>query len=108
MVTEKTAAESAQRLRDYELVLVFKPDSAEEKLEVALNNLGKFVADRGGAVSEVQRWGRRKLAYPIKSSLEGIYFLAKLKLRSATGKELESNLRVSEDVLRHLLINLES
>lgn len=105
MVTENTTA--AVGARDYELVIVFKPDLPEEKLEAAMNNLARFITDRGGAVSEVVPWGRRKLAYPIKSSQEGVYFLTKLKLKAATGRELESNLRISDDVLRHLLVKLE-
>lgn len=108
MVSEKTVTVPAERVRDYELVIIFKADLPEERLETALNNLGKLITDRGGAVAEMQRWGRRKLAYPIKSSLEGIYLLAKLNMRAATGRELENNLRISEDVLRHLLIKIES
>ncbi len=106
MVSEKTATEPVLGLRDYELTVVTKPDLAEDKLETTINNISQFITDRGGAVSEIQRWGKRKLAYPIKRYQEGIYVLGRVKMRPATGREIEANLRISEDVLRHLLVKV--
>ncbi len=108
MVSEKVATELGERLRDYELIVIVNPEIAEDKLEATINNISQFVTERGGTVSEIQRWGKRKLAYPIKHSPEGIYVLARFKLRPASGRELEANLRISEDVLRHLLVKVGS
>ncbi len=63
---------------------------------------------RGGTIANTERWGKRKLAYPIKHSLEGNYVLIKCKLKPASSRELEANLGISEEVLRHLLVKLES
>jgi small subunit ribosomal protein S6 len=106
MVSEKVSTELGEGLRDYELTIILDPQIAEDKIEARINFISQFVTERGGTVSEVQRWGKRKLAYPIKHSLEGVYALARLKLKPATGKELEGNLRISEDVLRHMLIKV--
>lgn len=106
MVSEKVNTELGEGLRDYELTVIINPNITEDKLEARINSISQFVTERGGIVSEVQRWGKRKLAYPIKHSLEGIYALARLKLRPASGRELEANLRISEDVLRHMLIKV--
>lgn len=106
MVSETVNTELGEGLRDYELTVIINPNITEDKLEARLNSISQFVTERGGTVSEIQRWGKRKLAFPIKHSLEGIYALAKLKLKPASGKELEANLRISEDVLRHMLINV--
>ena len=108
MVSEKAATETSTGLRDYELTIILKPDLDEAKLEARINAISQFITDKGGAVAEVQKWGKKKLGYPIKHSLEGVYVLFKCKLKPATGKELEENLRISEDVLRHLLIVVES
>jgi small subunit ribosomal protein S6 len=108
MVSEKTVVETVTGLRDYELTVIIKPDMDAEKLEARINAIGQFITDKGGVVSEIQKWGKRKLGYPIKHSLEGFYFLVKCKMKPASGKELEGNLRISEDVLRHLLIVVES
>jgi small subunit ribosomal protein S6 len=62
------------------------------------------VTSRGGEVNDVQPWGRRKLAYPIKRFVEGNYVLANMRLDPARTHELESGLMISDDVVRHLLI----
>ena len=108
MVSEKVVSETGAGLRDYELTVIIKPDMDVEKLEARINAISQFITDKGGAVSEIQKWGKRKLGYPIKHSLEGFYVLVKCKMKPASGKELEGNLRISEDVLRHLLIVVES
>lgn len=57
-------------------------------------------------MDEVNQWGKRQLAYPIKRSAEGNYVLSKLKLKPTVTKELEANFRLSGKILRHLLIRL--
>jgi len=94
-------------LRDYELVLIISPELADEVLEATVGNVSKFITESGGAVSDVERWGKRKLAYPLKHFMEGNYVLVRFKMNPASGKQLEANLRISEDVLRHLLIRLD-
>ncbi len=107
MVSEKVVTETGAGLRDYELTVIIRPDIDEEKLEARIKAVSQFITDKGGSVTEVQKWGKRKLGYPIKHSLEGNYVFFKAKLKPGTGKELETNLRISEDVLRHLLIVVE-
>lgn len=106
MVSEKVSTEEGELLRDYELVLVINPDLAEEQLTATIDTVSRYVAEKGGSMSSVDRWGKRRLAYPIKHFVEGNYVLAKFKLKPAFGKELEANLRISEDVLRQLLVRL--
>jgi small subunit ribosomal protein S6 len=62
------------------------------------------VSSRGGEIVDVNTWGRRRLAYPIKSHLEGTYVVTQVKLDPNQIVSLESNLRISEDVLRHLIV----
>ncbi len=93
-----------KKLQDYELILIVNPDIAEEALENRINVISQFITTREGVISEVQKWGKRKLAYPVKHFLEGIYILAKFQAKPARAKELEANLRISEEVIRHLLI----
>ena len=94
-------------MRDYELVFIISPEVAEEKTDTIIDNVSQFITAGGGTISDVERWGKRKLAYPIRHFMEGDYVLTRFKLRPALGKELESNLRISEEVLRHLLIKIE-
>jgi len=106
MVSEKVSTEEGELLRDYELVLVINPEVAEEQLTATIDIVSQFVTQKGGTISSIERWGKRRLAYPIKHFVEGNYVLANFKLKPAFGKELEANLRISEDVLRHLLVRL--
>ena len=107
MVSEKVSTEEDKQLRDYELVLVISPEVAEEEFEVAIEKVSQFVTGRGGIISDIEKWGKRKLAYPIRHFVEGSYVLAKFKLRPVFGKELEASLGISEEVLRHLLVKVE-
>ena len=97
-----------QQLRDYEMVLVISPELADEGLDTAINNISQIITDVGGVVSDIKQWGKRKLAYPIKRFSEGNYVLAQLQLQPALSKQVESKLQISEEVLRHLLVRLNS
>ena len=106
-MSDNTTTQEELGLRDYELTIVITPETPEEKLESSIESISRYVTDRGGTVSDVQRWGKRKLAYPIRHFIEGYYVLLQFKMKPPDGRELENNLRISEEVLRHLLINLE-
>ncbi len=108
MVSEKVSTEESTQLRDYELMLIIKPELAEQESQATIDSVSRFVTDKGGSISDVEQRGKRKLAYPIKHFVEGNYVLAKFKMKPASGKELEANLRISENILRYLLIKLGS
>jgi small subunit ribosomal protein S6 len=93
-------------LRDYELVVILSPELAEEDLPAAIDRLSQLIVDRGGEVKDVDRWGRRKLAYPISKHLEGNYLVTQVRLEPDRTSDVEAGLRISEEVLRHLLIRV--
>ncbi len=105
MVSEKTSVK--EKLNNYELIVILKPDFTEDKLEAAIENVKKLVTSKNGVISDLQKWGKRRLAYPIKHSGEGNYVLVKFQMKPGPNRELETNLRISEDVLRHLLIKVD-
>ena len=108
MVTDKVLTKKEGRLYNYEMVVIISPELADEQLETAINNVTGFITSRGGTVSEITRWGKRDLAYPIKHFVSGYYILTKFTLKPTFCKELENTLKISEQILRHLLIKLES
>jgi small subunit ribosomal protein S6 len=94
-------------LREYELVVIVRPDVADDDVPDMLDRLiRRSVESRGGEVQDVNQWGRRKLAYPIKRHLEGNYVITQLRLDPQKTRELEQGLMLSEEVLRHLLIRV--
>jgi len=105
-VSEKALEAEDKQLRDYELVLIISPEIEEEKISATIDNATRFIGGKGGVISDVEQWGKKKLAYSIKQFMEGNYLLSRLKLKSKLTKELEANLQISEEVPRHLLIKL--
>jgi len=105
MVSKKVEDEY---LRDYELVLIISPEVLGEKFGAVIDNVSQFITGKGGIISDVEQWGKRRLAYPIKHFEEGSYVLTRFKLKPTLSKELEVNLQISEEILRHLLVKLSS
>jgi small subunit ribosomal protein S6 len=93
-------------LRDYELVVILSPELAEEDIPAAIDRLSQLIVDRGGEVKDIDRWGRRKLAYPINKHLEGNYLVTQIRLDPNRTSDVEAGLRISEEVLRHLLLRV--
>lgn len=100
---QKKTTEST-KLQSYELVYILNPEITDEVLEARVNGISQFITGHEGVVDSVDKWGKRRLAYPLKHFLEGNYVLAKFKLSPARCKELETNLKISEEVIRHLLV----
>jgi small subunit ribosomal protein S6 len=94
-------------VRDYELVLVISPEVGDEGLPVTLERIQGQIQANGGEVKQVDQWGRRRLAYPIRRALEGYYVITKVALEPQAVRPIEASLDLAEDVLRHLIVKLE-
>ena len=107
--SKETKAEvEDEKLQDYELVLVFSPELAEDGLEASVGKVSQFITGKKGTISSVEHWGKRKIAYPIKHFTEGSYVLARFQMSRSLARELEANILISEDILRHLLTRANS
>ena len=94
-------------MRNYELVMVISPDLSEDEVSSSVERVQRFVSERGGEVLKVDRWGRRRLAYPIRRFTEGHYVIAQLRLGASAVRELDRNLQVAESFLRHLVVRTD-
>ena len=94
-------------MQDYELAVIFSPNIAEGDIPAEIERVSQFVTQKGGAIIEVNRWGRKRLAYPIKHFMEGDYVVTQFKFEPGLVKELEASLRTSEGVLRYLVVKRE-
>lgn len=92
-------------MSNYELIFIVHPSVSDEELAGEITKVSDLVAKLGGSTSEVTQWGRKKLAYPIKKSNEGNYVLAKIDLNPTKIGEFDSSLKMSNTVLRHLIVN---
>ena len=89
--------------RDYELAFILNPEVSEEQTQTILGRVDQVVANYGGRIVKVNQWGRRRLAYPIERHRDGLYVFIDMILTPETVNELERTLRVSEEVLRHMV-----
>ncbi len=89
--------------RDYEIGFILNPEVSEEQTRTILERIEQIVANYAGQVVKVNQWGRRRLAYPIEHHRDGFYVFIDTILTPETVAELDRTLKVSEEVLRHLI-----
>jgi len=89
--------------RDYELGFILNPEVSEEQTGAILERIEKIVKNYDGQVVKVNQWGRRRLAYPIEHHRDGYYVFIDMILTPETVLELDRNLKVSEEVMRHIV-----
>jgi len=94
-------------MRQYELAFIIRPDVDDEGVTGVVDKVSQFVKSIDGEVTSVDVWGRRALAYPIDNHREGIYVLFQAKMPPSALSELERNLKLSEEIIRYLLIKVE-
>lgn len=93
-------------VRHYEAMYIVDAETPDEGLEPIIEKYKKIVADGGGEVVEAGKWerGRRPMAYEISKKREGIYILMQFQSDAAVPKELDRIFRISDDVIRHLVV----
>ncbi len=94
-------------MRDYELMYIVRPNLSDDEISPIVERINNYVATLGGQVKEVIQtspWGRRRLAYNIENFQDGYYVVTNLLLDPRQASELERSLRLSDDILRHMLV----
>ena len=92
-------------MNEYELLYIVHPRKAADEVPSVIDWVSDLVQQGGGEPLSVDDWGRRRLAYPIAHEFEGTYVLATFRLPPESTAALESQLVISEDIMRHLLIH---
>lgn len=87
-------------------MLIVIPELDEEQVEATVARFRTIIERTGGEVGESNNWGRRKLAYEIDHRTDGFYFVMEFTVGERTLVELKRILRVSDDVLRHIIVKL--
>ncbi|MCI7145378.1 MAG: 30S ribosomal protein S6 [Clostridiales bacterium] len=89
---------------NYEVMFILDPALDEEKRNATIETVKGIIAAEG-EVGEVDEWGLRKLAYPIQKKNEGYYVVIEFKAQPTLPKELDRRLKISDNVMRHLIVN---
>jgi len=90
-------------MRRYELMLIIRPDVADDKGQAVIDRVTRQITASGGQIVKVAPWGRRRLAYPIDRHRDGSYHIILFHAPSDAIAELEHSLLITEEVLRHLI-----
>ena len=91
-------------MNKYELALVVSAKLDNEGVAAVVDNAKQLIERFGGQVSEVEEWGKRKLAYEIQKQTEAFYFFVQFEADTTAPAEIESRMRIMENVLRYLVI----
>jgi small subunit ribosomal protein S6 len=94
-------------MRRYELMLVLRPDVADDKSQAIVDRTTRGIVAAGGQIVKVAPWGRRRLAYPIDRHREGSYQIILFEAPPDAITELEHTLLITEEVLRHLVTRVD-
>ena len=91
-------------MRAYECVYILDPAVDESTVKEKADKFSEIVTSRKGSIRSINQWGKRKLAYPINKSFEGVYTLMKFQGNNDILTELNRVFRFDDKVLRHLII----
>ena len=93
--------------RQYELIYVLPPETAEQHANELHEQVAQIVARLNGQIEKTENWGRRKLAYEIGHFKEGVYVLEVINGSGELMKELDRRLKVIDQVIRHMIVRVD-
>jgi small subunit ribosomal protein S6 len=93
--------------RTYELMFIVRPDMTEEDQDKLISTLGTAVSSSGGTVKNVEKMGKRRLAYTVRRFNDGMYILLTFEGSGGLVHELERRLRVTEPVIKFLSVRID-
>jgi small subunit ribosomal protein S6 len=94
-------------MRRYELMLVLRPDVADDRAQAVIDRTTRLISTAGGQIVKVAPWGRRRLAYQIDRYREGSYHIVLFESPAEAIVEMERSLLITEEVLRQLVTRVE-
>ncbi|MBE6599089.1 MAG: 30S ribosomal protein S6 [Ruminococcaceae bacterium] len=94
-------------INSYETLYVIDPDLTEEATKALVEKFTALI-NANGTASEVNEWGKRKLAYPINDKTEGYYVLVNFTSEGSFPAELERVMGITEGILRSIVIRHEA
>jgi small subunit ribosomal protein S6 len=96
-----------EKMRSYETMYILSPDLSEEERKGLIERFKNLIIENGGEITNFDEWGKRKLAYPIDKKPEGYYVLMNFNSDSRVSRELERVYKITDGVLRYLIIRTD-
>ena len=91
-------------MANYEVMFILDPALEDDKKDATVETVKTIIASEG-EVGNVDVWGLKKLAYPIQKKTEGYYVVIEFKAQPTLPAELDRRLKISDNVIRHIIIN---
>ncbi len=90
-------------MRNYELAYILDPELDDESVATVEDRVKGWIESAGGKITNIDNWGKRRLANPIKKHNEGYYYFVQIEMPPQAGILIERDLRLSEQILRFMI-----
>lgn len=97
----------SSKIPEYELLYLIPNKFSEDEVPAIVEKVNKIVTDNDGTVSQTEDWGKKKLAYPIKTYVYGYYHLSRVTVGGGKINEIDRLLRMAPEILRHIIVKDE-
>ncbi|RLC48399.1 MAG: 30S ribosomal protein S6 [Candidatus Cloacimonadota bacterium] len=91
-------------MRNYEMMIIINTDLSEEDIDKTIDGVTNLIKENNGKISDIDRWGKRHLAYPINKKKEAYYYIIYFQIDSEKIIELEKKYKLMENILRYLIL----
>jgi len=94
-------------MNKYELAVVVNAKIEDEERAAVVDKCKALIERFGGTITNVDDWGKRRLAYEIQKTREGFYYFIQFDAESSAPAEIESRVRIMDNVLRYLVVRAD-
>ena len=94
-------------MNKYELCVVISAKIEDDARADVLEKVKALVERAGGTISDIDEWGKKKLAYEIQKMTEGYYYFIHFEAEPTAPRQIEDRLRIVDDILRFLCVSME-
>lgn len=94
-------------MRKYEVMYIIRPNIEDEAKKALVERFNSVLSENGAEVTEAKEWGKRRLAYEINDFRDGYYMLLQVNSEAAAVQEFDRLAKISEDIIRHIVIKKE-
>ena len=91
-------------MKAYEIMYIINPTVLEEGRDAVMAKVNEILTNAGATVAKTEKWGERKLAYPIDKKKTGFYVLVTLEMDGTNLVEVERRLNITEEVMRSIIV----
>ncbi|MCM3164400.1 MULTISPECIES: 30S ribosomal protein S6 [Bacillaceae] len=94
-------------MRKYEVMYIIRPNIEDEAKKALVERFNNVLSENGAEVTEAKEWGKRRLAYEINDFRDGYYMLLQVNSAAEAVQEFDRLAKISEDIIRHIVIKKE-